>query len=72
MRVLTVGTNQPPASIEKVLAVHIINENVFPAVTTVHPVIDRAWILHSHGARHELQPVRLRHNVNHQKHSTQE
>jgi len=39
-------------SLKEVLAVHIINENVLPAVATIHHVIDRAWIFHSHGARH--------------------
>jgi hypothetical protein len=37
---------------EEVLAVHIIDENVLPAVSTIHHVIDRARKLHSHGARH--------------------
>jgi uncharacterized oligopeptide transporter (OPT) family protein len=27
-------------------------ENILPAVPTIHHVIDRAWIFHSHGARH--------------------
>ena len=36
----------------EVLAVHIIDENVLPAVPTIYHVIDRVRIFHSHGARH--------------------
>ena len=57
--------------LEKVQAVHIINENILPAVTTVHHMVDRARIFHSHGARHELRPVRLPPNVNHQNNPSQ-
>ena len=39
-------------SLKEVLAVHIVDENVLPAVPTIHHVIARARIFHSHGARH--------------------
>jgi hypothetical protein len=37
---------------KQVLAVHIIYENVLPAVPTIHYMVDRARIFHSHAARH--------------------
>jgi hypothetical protein len=39
--------------LEKVLAVHIVEEYVFSAVAPAHDVIDRAGILKSHFPGHE-------------------
>ena len=44
-------------SVEKVLAVRIIDKNVLPAVPAVHDVVDGARILHSHRARHVQESV---------------
>ena len=44
------GENTVFQSLKEVLPVHIINENVLSAVPTIHHVIDRARIFHSHGA----------------------
>jgi hypothetical protein len=57
---------------EKVLAVHIINENVLPAVTTAHHVVDRARVSTRIARGMSSMPVRLPPNVNHQNNSTQE
>jgi hypothetical protein len=43
--------------LKQVLAVHIIDEDVLLAVATIHHVVDRARILHSHRPRHVQQNV---------------
>jgi hypothetical protein len=39
-------------SLEKFLAIHLVVENVLPAVPTTHDVVNGAWILDAQLARH--------------------
>ena len=52
-------------SFEKVLAVHVTDKDVLPAVTPVHGMVDGARILHSHRARHGAEGAKPDGNVNH-------
>ena len=40
----------------EVLAVHVINVDVFAAIPTAHHVLHRTWIFHPQLARHESIP----------------
>jgi hypothetical protein len=39
-------------SLKEVPPVHIIDENILPAIPAIHHVIDRARMFHWHGARY--------------------
>jgi hypothetical protein len=44
--------SDPFKGLEKILPVHVIPENILPAVPTAHDVINRPRIFHSQLARH--------------------
>jgi hypothetical protein len=44
-------------SLEEILSIHIVQENVLAAISATHEVVDGPLILHSHFARHSSEPA---------------
>src|SRR5450759_407260 len=44
-------------SLEEILSIHIVQENVLAAISATHEVVDGPLKLHSHFARHTSEPA---------------